>query len=189
VPSIWEAAYKPNTLVPLDLAAESFPLGGRHGFIHWVKSRCSITPEESISHHHGINSIWAKFISSFGIIRTLIYVPEIFPQYVRRLCQQLHADNVLWVDVRAIIPPPNVTSNNPGSASSLEETIDYYIKMMGIFGAVIDEYKASPEGVGFWGMRMIWTTVRAFDKRDIITGSSSQPLITILESLISLSKP
>lgn len=175
-PSIWSDRYQPGTLIPLEVAADSFPAGGRPGFLAWVQSRCSITTEESISHHHGINSIWVKFLSSFGIVRTLIYVEEIFPQYVRRLCQQLHADNVLWVDVRAIIPPPNVTSNNPSSGSTPEETEAHFIKMIGIFGAVIDEYKASPEGVGFWGMRMIWTTVRLFNKRDIITGLFSSPL-------------
>ena len=170
LPSIWTKEYQADSLIPLETAAESFPEGGRHGFIHWVSSRCAITSEESISHHHGINSIWVKFISSFSIVRTLIYREEIFPQYVRRLCQQLHADNVLWVDVRGIVPPPGVTSKNPKSNYSEEETEAHFIKMMGIFGAVVEEYKTSPEGAGFWGMRFIWTTVRLFDKRDIITG-------------------
>jgi adenosine deaminase CECR1 len=104
--SIWSPEYQPNTLIPLNIAADTFPLGGRTGFLAWVKSRCSITPEESISHHLGINQIWVKFISTFAIVRTLIYIDEIFPQYVRRVCQQLHNDNVLWADVRALFAGP-----------------------------------------------------------------------------------
>jgi adenosine deaminase CECR1 len=174
LPSIWSSEYQVDSLVPLETAADSFPNGGRSGFLSWVRSRCSITPEESISHHHGINSIWVKFLSSFGIVRTLIYREGIFPQYVRRLCQQLHADNVLWADVRGIVPPPEVSANDPKAEYSEEETEAHYVKQMGIFQDAVDEYKASPEGQGFWGLRFIWTTVRAFNKRDIITGTSAK---------------
>jgi adenosine deaminase CECR1 len=171
--SIWSSDYTPNTLVHLNTAADSFPRAGRAGFLAWVKSRCSITPQESVSHHHGVNQIWVKFISTFGIVRTIIYIEAIFPQYVRRLCQQLHNDNVLWADVRALFSGPGYHVDD-----------QYFVKLLGIFGAVVEEYRASPEGAGFWGMRIIWTTARIFDKRDIIDGTFSTKKYTLSSVLM-----
>lgn len=36
-----------------------------------------------------------------------------------------------------------------------------------VFSEEVERYKKSPEGAGFWGARMIWTTIRSFDNETI----------------------
>jgi len=36
------------------------------------------------------------------------------------------------------------------------------------FSEVVEAYKSSPEGAGFWGARVIWTTIRRFDQETIV---------------------
>jgi adenosine deaminase CECR1 len=156
-PSIWSQEYVPNTPVPLNDAADTFPDGGRPGFISWAMSRTTITPEQSVSHHHGLNDVWRKFLSTFVINNSIIYIEPILRKYVRYLCRQLHEDNILWADVRAVFYNP--AHKNPEQR---------YAATFQIFSEEIEAYKASEEGKGFWGMRFIWTAIRSFDKRVMI---------------------
>lgn len=158
-PSIWSAEYTPNTPVPLNQAADTFPSGNRAGFVAWAKSRCSITPEESVSHHQGPNEIWRKFISTFMQIASIIYIQPIFRAYVRQLCRQLHEDNIQWADIRAEFY--DATHEDPQKR---------YAELFQIFSDEVDAYKASEEGKGFWGVRIIWTCLRSHDKKKIIEG-------------------
>ncbi|KAF2401801.1 Metallo-dependent hydrolase [Trichodelitschia bisporula] len=151
-PSIWSKEYQFQTKIPLNVAADTFPDGGRAGFINWVKSRASITPEESIAHHHGPNEIWTKFLSCFRIVHALVYHEAVFPKYISRMCQQLYSDGIQYADVRAVFYDP--TSNDPSATFA------------GWFQAISDEveaFKNSEEGKGFWGLRIIWTAVRHQD--------------------------
>lgn len=51
----WSESYTPDSKVPIAVAAESFPDGGKEGFLKWMKTRVTITQEESISQHLGPN--------------------------------------------------------------------------------------------------------------------------------------
>jgi adenosine deaminase CECR1 len=159
--SIWSSGYKPDTFVPLQDAADTFPDGGKAGFIALIISRCTITHEESLAHHEGINDVWRKFTSTFALRHTIIYIRPIFRKYVRRLCKQLHEDNVLWADIRAQMYDKR--------AGMPKENFAEYVRM---FSEEVEAYKASEEGKGFWGLRIIWEALRSFDKRAMITGSS-----------------
>ena len=161
--SIWDAEYKADDLVSLNEAADTFPEGGRSGFIDWMNSRCTITPDESIRHHDGPNEIWRKFFSAFGVIRTIIYHPTIFRGYVLRLCQQLHADGVEWADVRAVFYDQALGPHD-----------QRMVELIGVFGEVVEAFKQSEEGKGFWGMRVIWTWPRVFSSQSMIYGKCSQ---------------
>jgi adenosine deaminase CECR1 len=156
-PSIWSSDYVPNTPVPLNNAADTFPDGGRSGFIAWAQSRTSITPEESLSHHHGPNDVWKKFLSTFLINDSIIYILPILRNYVRQLCRQLHEDNILWADVRAVF-----------YRNTYENPEQRYARIFQVFQEEIEAYKASEEGKGFWGLRFIWTAIRICDKRTMI---------------------
>lgn len=169
--SIWSSDYKPDTFVPLHEAAESFPDGGKEGFIKLIVSRCTITHEESISHHEGLNDVWRKFVSTFALRHTIIYIKSIFRKYVRKLCEQLHEDNVLWADVRAQI---GSRTDNRGSTDENKKNFSEYVRM---FDREVEAYKSSPEGKGFWGIRIIWETLRRIDKREMIEGSSFSILV------------
>jgi adenosine deaminase CECR1 len=158
--SIWSAKYTPNTTVSLNEAADMFPSGGRKGFLSWAKSRCSITPEESVSHHQGPNEIWRKFHSTFLQIGSIVYIQPIFTAYVRQMCRQLHEDNIQWADIRAEFY--DSTHENPQKR---------YAELFQIFADEVEAYKASEEGKGFWGVRIVWTCLRSYDKKKVIEGA------------------
>lgn len=163
-PSIWSSDYRPDTFVPLHEAANSFPDGGKEGFIKLIVSRCTITHEESISHHEGLNDVWRKFRSTFALRHSIIYVKPIFQNYVRKLCEQLHEDNVLWADIRAQI-------GSRTDPDGFEDNKDFY-EYVSLFDQEVESYKASPEGKGFWGIRIIWEALRRIDKKEMIEGLS-----------------
>jgi adenosine deaminase CECR1 len=163
-PSIWSPNYKPDTFVPLKDAAETFPDGGKEGFEALIKSRCTITHEESLAHHEGINDVWRKFTSTFALRHTIIYIKPIFRKYVRKLCEQLHEDNVLWADIRAQMYDKR--------AGMPEENFEGFADYVHIFNEEVEAYKASEQGKGFWGIRIINEALRSFDKKQLINGLS-----------------
>ncbi|KAJ4357613.1 uncharacterized protein N0V89_002189 [Didymosphaeria variabile] len=146
--SIWSDEYARNTQVPLVAAADGFPDGGRKGFIEWIRLRTSITPEEHVKHHEGPNEVWRKFMSCFPILGSIIYYEPIFRKFIRKMCQQLLEDGTYYVDLRSAFS----THRTAGSAKKNE----------------VEKFKASEKGKDFWGVRMIWTTVRAFDNRTVV---------------------
>jgi adenosine deaminase CECR1 len=46
--SIWSSSYVANESIPINVAATNFPNGGKEGFIRWLKSRVTITRQESL---------------------------------------------------------------------------------------------------------------------------------------------
>ncbi|KAH7407500.1 hypothetical protein BKA64DRAFT_743127 [Cadophora sp. MPI-SDFR-AT-0126] len=159
--SIWSSQYTPNTPVLLTKAADAFPNGGRNGFLSWLKDRTTITHNESIEHHHGVDAVWRKFQSCFIILNSVIFYEPIFKLFMRRMMQQLVADGVKWVDLRLAFA---FFYYREGS----EEPEPTYDRMFKIFGEEIEKFKASEEGREFWGTRMIWTGLRALDTRKIV---------------------
>lgn len=159
--SIWSSDYKPSTPVLLSKAVESFPEGGRTGFLAWLKDRCTITNTESIEHHHGVDAVWRKFSSVFTILNNIIFYEPIFRKFMRRMMQQLLADGVKWIDLR-------LAFTFFYYAEGKEEPEPSYERMFKVFGEEIERFKASEEGKEFWGCRMIWTGIRVLDTRKIV---------------------
>jgi adenosine deaminase CECR1 len=159
--SIWSPEYVPDTPVLLTKAADSFPDGGRAGFLSWLKGRCTITSIESIEHHDGVDAVWRKFSSVFTILNTIIFYEPIFRRFMRRMMQQLHADGVKWVDLR-------LAFTFFYYAEGKEQPEASYERMFKVFGEEIEKFKAHEEGKDFWGARMIWTGIRALDTRKIV---------------------
>ena len=160
--SIWSPDYNPHTLVPLCDAAKTFPENGHAGFIKWVKSKCTITLDESLRHHQGPDEIWRKFTSSFIVISSLIYYEPLFRSYVWQMCQQLMDDGVKYVDVRAAF---HATFRRKGHRAVDPDHVEH-IK---ILRDEIERFKMSPEGKGFWGARLIWTTLRHCKTEEVIS--------------------
>ncbi|CAD6440247.1 17307a11-68e5-4291-a9b3-7c6968a900b1 [Sclerotinia trifoliorum] len=158
---IWEKEYKPFSFVPLKDAAKAFPDGGRNGFLRWLRSRCTITDTESIEHHHGVDAVWRKFNSVFTILNTVIFYEPIFRAFMKRMMQCLLADGVKWVDLRLAFTFFYYSEGQ-------EKADDTYSNMFRVFGEEIEKFKASEEGKGFWGARMIWTGLRVLDTRKIV---------------------
>lgn len=159
--SIWGSEYEVNTLVPLCAAAESYPDGGSAGFVEWVRSKCTITFAESIKHHQGPNEIWRKFLSAFVVISSLIYYEPIFRKYIHRMFQQLLEDRVQYVDMRAAF---HAAFRREGC----KEVDPDHMEHIRIMQEEVQKFKNSPAGQDFWGARLIWTTLRLFETKDII---------------------
>ncbi|KAG9234867.1 adenosine deaminase family protein-like protein [Amylocarpus encephaloides] len=159
--SIWSFEYVSNTPILLTQAAEAFPNGGRVGFIAWLKSRTTITNDESIEHHHGVDAVWRKFSSCFGILNTIIFYEPIFRLFLRRMMKLLLEDGVKWVDLR-------LAFTFRYYKEGIETPEDTYHEMFRVFGEEIENFKKSDEGKGFWGARMIWTGLRILDTRKMV---------------------
>ncbi|KAF2483272.1 hypothetical protein BDY17DRAFT_297134 [Neohortaea acidophila] len=159
--SIWSDSYTPEALVSLQDAADSFPENGRDGFKAWVMSRVTITTERSIRHHDGLDDIWTRFRTCFPIADSLVRYEPLFRKYVWRILTQLNEDGVRWVDIRSdfVMPFYSAGANEP------DDGFDNYMK---ILQETIETFKQSEEGKGFWGARIIWTSIRSFDTRTIV---------------------
>ena len=159
--SIWADKYKPDKPIPITAAADNFPEGGRKGFIEWVRSRTTITAEEHLKHHEGPNEAWRKFMSCFPILGSLIFYEPIYRKFIRKMCKQLLDDGVYWVDIRsAFLIPYRCTEQDEFDKDAFN--------MLAHMEDEIKAFKNSEEGKGFWGGRMIWTTIRHFEKQEVV---------------------
>lgn len=159
--SIWTGAYRPNTFVPIATAADSYPDGGREGFKTLLRARCTITPDESLAHHHGPNDVWRKFQSCFGIITSLLHYEPCYREFLRRMFRDLIEDGVRYVDIRSAFVVPFYRQGS----EKADEDFEY---MLGCLDEEIEKFKRTDGGKTFWGARMIWTAIRHFDTRKII---------------------
>ncbi|KAK6429683.1 hypothetical protein LTR95_014168 [Oleoguttula sp. CCFEE 5521] len=157
---MWDPSYIVNDSIPVATAAAAFSDGGKEGFIKWIKSRVTITPEESLKHHMGPNDVWRKFISCFGILASLQRYEPIFRKNIRKMLHDLHTDGVRWVDLRTVFMVPFTRTGE-------DEPDEDFVNMLKALQEEIEAYKATKEGAGFWGAGMIWTTVRSLPPRAI----------------------
>lgn len=97
---IWEGGYEPGSFILLTKVAESFPDGGRAGFVTWLKSRCRLSLDDSHEQHHGIDAIWEKFAKCFMVVGTMTHYEPIYRAFLRRLMSLLKADGVNWAELR-----------------------------------------------------------------------------------------
>jgi adenosine deaminase CECR1 len=166
--SAWTEAYTPKTPIPINTAAAAFPDGGKVGFVEWVRSRISITPEEHLSHHEGPNEVWRKFMSCFPILGSLMYYEPIFRKFLHKMFKQLVEDGVYYVDMRSAF-------YTPYRSLGKEDWDEDWFHMLEHMEEEIENFKKTPEGKDFWGARMIWTTIRQFNKKQVIESTSPHP--------------
>jgi len=161
VASIWGGEYPPSQFVSASEAAKSFPDGGTDGFKIWLKSRCTISSEESISHHHGVDDIWRKFVSCFPVLNSMEYYEPIFRASIQRLLRELVEDGIRWVDFRT-------TFACNFRCEGCEEPSKGSDDLLRVFDEEVAKFKASEEGKDFWGCRFIWTTIRSKSRREVV---------------------
>jgi adenosine deaminase CECR1 len=158
--NIWSKEYAPMTPVPIKEVASMCP-GGEDSFKAWMIQRCTITPEESLCHHHGVDAIWRKFSTTMSIVDWIVMYEPIMRRALYRLLVQLAADGLRYVEVRAAF-----------KFEYRKEGETYGTNDLGSFYEVIDDvvgkFKQSPEGKDFCGMRVLWTPIRRDDDRQIM---------------------
>ena len=160
-PSIWSVEYQTSHPVSLKEAAASFPDGALDGFKVWLNGRCTITSEESIKHHHGLDAVWKKFALCFPPLNSMEYYEPIFRASLQRLLRQLVNDGLRWADFRS-------TFTVDFRLEGCEEPSDGPGDLVRIFSEELRKFKATKEGREFWGYRFIWTSLRSWGKRKIV---------------------
>ncbi|KAH6652934.1 hypothetical protein BKA67DRAFT_519731 [Truncatella angustata] len=159
--NIWAEDYKPNTLILLTQAADAFPDGGRAGFLQWLYSRCALSRTDAVAQHHGVDEIWRKFYSCFRVVNSIIHYEPIFRAFLRRLVALLKADGVNYAEIRFSWQLDYYRLNS-------ETPEQDYVAMMDTIDEEVKAFQATEEGKGFWGIRMIWATIRFNPIRHII---------------------
>ncbi|KAK5100327.1 hypothetical protein LTS08_005076 [Lithohypha guttulata] len=158
--SIWKNSYVANTPIPIREAQRSFP-DDDTTFKKWLASRCRLTPEESLHHHHGLDAIWRRFQSTFPIVEQLLFYEPIFRRAMQRMMTDLAKDGIMYVDMRlAFLFQFFSTGKSKPDAPG-------YMHFFQVWGEEIEKFRKTELGKNFKGCRMIWTIIRAFDNRMI----------------------
>ena len=160
--SIWTDSYKPLSPISIADAATTFPNGGAEAFKKWLISRCVISEDESLYHHHGLNAIWKKFQSCFLTIGWMLFYEPIFRRAMPRLLGQLADDGITYVDFRIAF---SFEFRPKGKERGKEGK---YMEFFRVFDEEIEKFKKTEKGRGFHGARMIWTVVRASENKDMV---------------------
>ncbi|KAH8766212.1 cat eye syndrome critical region protein [Hyaloscypha finlandica] len=158
--SIWKKGYMSKTWVSLKSAAERFPNGGREGFVQWLKSKCTITQEDNVAHHLGVDEIWRKLQGAFRTIAPIEFYEPITRGFIRRFLLTVKEDGVKWVEMRGM----NRNFRLEGEDEHAERRLD----LVRVIDEEISTFMKSEEGKGFWGVRLIWDTLRSFNTETII---------------------
>ncbi|KIX07271.1 uncharacterized protein Z518_01924 [Rhinocladiella mackenziei CBS 650.93] len=158
--NIWTSSYTPNTPVPIREAQRTFP-DDDLTFKKWLTGRCTITAEESLCHHHGLDAIWRKFQSTFMVISWMLFYEPIFRRAVQRLLGQLANDGISYVDFRVAF---KFEFRQKGQTNGQVGKFDNFFTVL---GEEIEKFKQSPAGKNFTGARMIWTVIRKMDNRTL----------------------
>jgi adenosine deaminase CECR1 len=159
---IWTSDYQSMTPVPITHAAETFPDGGIEGFKEWLISRCVISEDESLYHHHGLNAIWTKFRRCFMVIGWMLHYEPIFRRGMQRMLGQLADDGISYVDFRiAFRFEFRLEGREKGEQGR-------FMEFFRVFDEEIEAFKKTEKGRGFYGARMIWTVIRSSENKDMV---------------------
>ena len=159
--SIWSDGYEASHPVSVKEAAASFPNGGTEGFKTWLRSRCTITPEESIMHHHGVDAVWRKFAHCFPPLNSMECYEPILRASMQRLLRQLVDDGLRWADLRW-------TFAVDFRLEGCEEPSTGPDDLVRVFSEELKNFQATEEGRDFWGYRIIWTSLRSWGRKKVV---------------------
>ncbi|KAK1771234.1 Metallo-dependent hydrolase [Phialemonium atrogriseum] len=138
--SIWREDYVPGTPILFTQAANDYP-GGKAEFLKWLKTRCTVSETATVSQRHELSTLISNFL----------YYEPVFRAFLRQLMSTLYADGISWIELR-FTPPPNYSRKG---TSTPETDHDHLCQAI---DETISSFAASPDGRGFWGLRLIWAS-------------------------------
>lgn len=158
---VWDAQYTPGDLIHIKKAASAFPNGGLEGFREWLQSRCILTYETAFSHHHGVDAIWSIFQRTFPIVDSILCYEPIFRACLRRMLTQINADGIRYAEFRIALACEYRRLDSDAAEPD-------YIEFFRVFKEEVENFKATEEGRGFYGGRVIWTALRKDPNQSIV---------------------
>lgn len=120
-----------------------------------------LMPEHSYHHRHGVDAIWAIFTKTFPVINSILMYEPIFRACFRRLLGQLAADGVRYVEFRISF----VFQFRKEDQVAPEDGYEAFCRVV---EEEVEQFKATEEGRRFYEVRIIWTTLRRFNNKDIV---------------------
>ncbi|KUJ20073.1 Metallo-dependent hydrolase [Mollisia scopiformis] len=157
--SIWSHDYEPRSRIPLKEASDAFP-GGKKGFVAWLIDRCTMTQTDAVRNHLGVDAIWRKMQAAFVLLTPIIFYEPITRAFLKKFWTTCNEDGVRWVEIRGMTRSFRLEGQ--------EELTENRLALAGIMNEEIEKFKASPEGKGFWGCRLIWDCLRSFPTENIV---------------------
>lgn len=159
-PVLWADNYEPSTLIELKSAASSFPDGGEAGFRRWLKSRCTLTSQQSHNAPRGSKAISDFFNVRLPVINSIFQYEPILRACLRQILLQLAADEIRYVEFR-------VAFNFKYTLEGRDKPEEDYVEWFRIFYEEVERFKASEEGKRFYDARVIWATMRSLSNKEI----------------------
>ncbi|KAI5291887.1 hypothetical protein KEM54_002228 [Ascosphaera aggregata] len=150
--SIWDVDYVGGSWIDAKVAADSFPEGGRDGFIDWLVKRTCIVEKGCAQHHLGVDGIRRKFNDAFVILESVLYYEPIFRASLRKLFETLANDEVQWVELR-----DGFTAYRRQDSDEPEDDVN---EMVRVIGEEAERFKKTEQGRDFWGARIIYSAMR-----------------------------
>ncbi|KAL4994755.1 hypothetical protein BDV10DRAFT_144886 [Aspergillus recurvatus] len=158
--SLWADSYEPSTLIDLQSAAASFPDGGESGFRRWLKSRCTLTSDQSHHIPRGSKAISDIFNRCLPIIDSILQYEPILRKCLRHIFSQLAADRIRYVEFRVAFTFEYILEGR-------DKTEENYTGWFQIFQEEVESFRSTEEGKEFHGARVIWATMRDLSNKDI----------------------
>ncbi|KAG2421698.1 hypothetical protein HFD88_005674 [Aspergillus terreus] len=152
-PSISSPDYVPDTKIPVQEAAMSFP-GGAEGFFRFVLSKMTVSPEDSIRHELGVDEIWRKFQSYFDPAGTMQTYEPVVRTFYQKLFERLAEDGIRWVEIRAGGSSGKLVHNGDEDP---DPDLDVWWEVL---EEELAKFQDSEKGSKFWGARIIWSDYR-----------------------------
>ncbi|RDW65835.1 putative CECR1 family adenosine deaminase [Aspergillus mulundensis] len=158
--SLWADSYEPSTPIDLQSAAASFPDKGESGFRRWLKSRFTLTAEQSQHTPSGSRAISDIFNIRLPIINSILQCEPILRKCLRHIFSELAADRIRYVEFRVAFTFEYFLEGSDRAEKD-------YNAWFQILQDEIETFRNTEEGKEFHGARVIWSTMRGLSNKDI----------------------
>lgn len=161
--TLWEPAYVARKLMPLRLAASSFPEGGIQGFVKWMRNKCTISQDHEENRTLGPSELLQKFGRCFPIIDSLLFYEPILRLALKHIFDALVEDRIMYAEFRVVFVTPFY---------GLERDVPDgdYIRFLRVFREEVEKFKSTNGNGRFWGARVIWTIRRKSSLQKVAAG-------------------
>ncbi|KAF5299661.1 hypothetical protein FQA39_LY11456 [Lamprigera yunnana] len=114
----------------------------------WLQSQLTLVTDNPSVKYHDINDVWQELNEIFSTVTTMVTYRPVFEKYFYRVLQELHDDNVFYLEFRSKLPivyELNGTTYDP-------------IQVTGIYKKIMEDFKH--DHPDFLGARMIYAPRR-----------------------------